>query len=186
MKLKKCLWEWWNVSRSLKVLWKISRCCIVTSLATKQAASRWTERRRSATPNQWSNDEVRVVSCPSHACRNDKLIVLCQPSGVCPPCLVLNPVWTCLSVLKLMHFPESSLCGCFCHIFLKTYRMFVIYSAVVQFLFLFQNLCVGIHLFFLEYLSCSKTIYSLNYLCWWLSYLQINCLFYDNASTIYK
>jgi len=26
---------------------------------------KFTERRRSATPNRWNNDEVRVVSCPS-------------------------------------------------------------------------------------------------------------------------
>ena len=40
----------------------------------------FTETRRSATPNRWSNDEVRVVSCPSHPCGNDKLIVSSHPS----------------------------------------------------------------------------------------------------------
>ena len=46
----------------------------------------FTERRRSATPNRWSNDEVRVVSCPSHPC-NNKLIMSRHPSRFNSHCL---------------------------------------------------------------------------------------------------
>ena len=50
----------------------------------------FTETRRSATPNRWNNDEVRVVSCPSHPCRNKKLIMLRHPSRFNSHCLTCN------------------------------------------------------------------------------------------------
>ena len=45
----------------------------------------FTETRRSATPNRWTNDEVRVVSCPSHP-------VSSHPSGVSSPYLTRSQV----------------------------------------------------------------------------------------------
>ena len=50
---------------------------------------KFTERRRSATPNQWSNAnaEVRVVSCPPHYGGNFKLIVSRRPTRFNSHCL---------------------------------------------------------------------------------------------------